>query len=50
VAEGCVLRHDVAKDQVLTYADVELPQGRLIDRLRVEQAALFETAGQAATV
>ena len=50
VAEGCVLRHDVAKDQVLTYADVELPQGRLIDRLRVEQAALFEPAGQAATV
>lgn len=50
VAEGCVLRHDVAKDQVLTYADVELPQGRLIDRLRVEQAALFEPVGQAATV
>jgi predicted homoserine dehydrogenase-like protein len=41
VAEGCVLTRDVAKDEVLTYADVELPAGRLIDRLREEQAALF---------
>jgi predicted homoserine dehydrogenase-like protein len=43
VAEGCVLVRDVPKDQVLTYADVTLPEGRLIDRLRIEQAALTDT-------
>jgi predicted homoserine dehydrogenase-like protein len=31
----------VAKDQVLRYADVELPAGRLIDQLRAEQDAVF---------
>ncbi len=41
VAIGCTLRRDVAKDQVLTYDDVELPTGRLIDQLRTEQAAYF---------
>ena len=39
VAEGCTLRHDVAKDDVITYADVELPEGRLVDALRAEQTA-----------
>ena len=42
VAEGCTLRHDVPKDQVLTYADVQVPEGRLIDRLRAEQATLTD--------
>ncbi|UPL50267.1 NAD(P)H-dependent oxidoreductase [Hymenobacter sublimis] len=42
VAEGCILRHDVPKDQVLTYDDVILPEGRLIDQLRREQAAYFQ--------
>lgn len=42
VAEGCVLVRDVVKDQVLTYADVTLPEGRLIDRLRTEQAGLTD--------
>jgi predicted homoserine dehydrogenase-like protein len=41
VAEGCRVRRDLPKDRVLTYADVELPAGRLSDRLRAEQAALF---------
>jgi predicted homoserine dehydrogenase-like protein len=41
VAEGCVLKNDVKKDQVLTYDDVILPEGRLIDALRAEQAALL---------
>lgn len=40
VSEGCRLVRDVPRDQVLTYADVVLPPGRLVDRLRVEQAAL----------
>jgi predicted homoserine dehydrogenase-like protein len=32
---------DVKKDSVLTYADVAVPEGRLIDALRAEQDALF---------
>ena len=38
VAEGCVLRRNVAKDEVLTYNDVYVPKGRLVDRLRAAQA------------
>ena len=45
VAEGCRLRRPVAKDAVLTYADVELPPGRLIDELRSQQAEHFSSAG-----
>ncbi len=41
VAEGCVTTRDIAKDEVLTYADVTLPAGRLVDELRLEQAKLF---------
>ena len=41
LAEGCRLKRDVPKDAVLTYADVEIPSGRLIDRLRAEQDAAF---------
>jgi predicted homoserine dehydrogenase-like protein len=41
VAEHCVLVRDVGKDTVLTYADVTLPPGRLIDELREEQDKLF---------
>ncbi|WP_249025428.1 NAD(P)H-dependent oxidoreductase [Streptomyces sparsogenes] len=41
VAEGCVLLRDVSKDAVLTYDDVRLPPGRLIDELRGEQNDLF---------
>ena len=41
VAEGCVTTRDIAKDEVLTYADVTLPAGRLVDQLREEQAALY---------
>jgi predicted homoserine dehydrogenase-like protein len=41
LAAGCRLVRDIPKDEVLTYEDVERPQGRLIDRLRAEQDALF---------
>lgn len=41
VAEGCVLKNDIAKDQVITYDDVILPEGRLIDQLRSEQTSYF---------
>ena len=42
LAEGCRLLRDVPKDQVLTYADVELPEDRLCDRLREEQNRYFQ--------
>lgn len=41
LVEGCRLRRDIAKDAVLTYADVELPSGRIADRLRAEQYRHF---------
>ena len=41
VAVGCRLRRDIPKDAALTYADVDIPAGRLVDRLRAEQDALF---------
>lgn len=41
LAEGCRLKRDIPKDQVLTYDDVELPEGRLCDKLRSEQNAYF---------
>lgn len=40
VAEGCVLTRDLLRDAVLTYDDVALPAGRLVDRLRDAQAQL----------
>jgi len=43
VAEGSVLTRDVRKDQVLTYDDVTLPAGRLIDQLRLEQATMTDS-------
>jgi predicted homoserine dehydrogenase-like protein len=41
LSEGCRLKKDIPKDQALTYADVELPEGRLCDELRAEQTAYF---------
>lgn len=41
LAEGCRLKRDIAKDSVLTYEDVELPKGRLCDKLRAEQNTYF---------
>jgi predicted homoserine dehydrogenase-like protein len=41
LVEGCKLKHDIAKDAVLTYDDVELPQGRLADQLRAQQYRHF---------
>ena len=41
LAPGCRVVRDVAKDEVLTYDDVELPPGRLSDRLRTEQNERF---------
>jgi predicted homoserine dehydrogenase-like protein len=41
LVEGCRLRRAVPKDWVLSYDDVELPPGRLADRLRLEQYQHF---------
>jgi len=41
LVEGCKMKRAVAKDQVLTYDAVELPAGRLADRLRAEQYRHF---------
>jgi predicted homoserine dehydrogenase-like protein len=41
LVEGCRLLRDVSKDSVLTYDDVQLPAGRLADRLRAEQYRHF---------
>ncbi|ADI64865.1 NAD(P)H-dependent oxidoreductase [Trichormus azollae] len=41
IAEGCTLKRDISKDQVLTYDCVELPEGRLCDKLRAEQLTYF---------
>lgn len=41
LAEGCRLLRDVPRDQVLTYADVAVPPGRISDGLRAEQVAHF---------
>lgn len=42
LAEGCILKRDIAKDQVLTYADVILPKDRFCDKLRQEQNEYFK--------
>jgi len=41
LAEGGTVKRNVKKDSALTFADVDLPPGRLIDRLWKEQVSLF---------
>lgn len=40
----CRLKRDVPQDQPIGYGDVELPAGRLCDRLRAEQTERFAAA------
>jgi len=44
LVEGCRLLRDMPKDSVIRFADVEIPPGRLADRLRDEQYAHFPEA------
>ncbi|MGD8426837.1 MAG: Gfo/Idh/MocA family oxidoreductase [Balneolaceae bacterium] len=44
VAEGCILKRDINKDEALSYNDVEIPKGRLIDQLWEEQFEHFNNA------
>jgi len=39
LAEGCKLKRAVPADTAITYDDVEIPAGRVADRLRAEQDA-----------
>jgi predicted homoserine dehydrogenase-like protein len=48
LAEGCRLKRNIPRDQVLTYDDVTMPEGRLCDQLRSEQDRYFAQAGGAA--
>jgi predicted homoserine dehydrogenase-like protein len=41
LVEGCFLKRNIARDQVITFDDVELPKGRLADSLYAEQCAAF---------
>jgi predicted homoserine dehydrogenase-like protein len=41
LAEGAKLKRDLPKDTYLTFDDVELPQGRLIDKLYAQQQEMF---------
>lgn len=41
LSEGCTLTRDIPKDQVLTYDDIEVSDGRLRDRLWDEQNRCF---------
>ncbi|MDH3202969.1 MAG: hypothetical protein OEM15_18925 [Myxococcales bacterium] len=48
---GCRVKHDLSIDHPITYADVEMPAERLLDRLRREQDQRFfpELLGEAET-
>jgi predicted homoserine dehydrogenase-like protein len=41
LAQDCVLKRDITKDQALTFDDVIIPEGRLSDKLWKEQAELY---------
>lgn len=41
LSQGCLLKRDIRKDQAITYTDVELPPGRLCDKLYAEQTLYF---------
>lgn len=41
-SDGCKLKKYIKTDEAITYADVELPDGRLCDKLRIEQNNYFK--------
>ncbi|MBP7832485.1 MAG: NAD(P)-dependent oxidoreductase [Candidatus Levybacteria bacterium] len=42
LAQGCILNRDIKKDEVITFADVILPEGRISDKLWSEQVNTFK--------
>lgn len=45
LSQECRLKNDISADQGISYADVEVPTGRLCDRLKAEQNAYFVSSG-----
>jgi predicted homoserine dehydrogenase-like protein len=41
LSEGCILRNDIKRDQVIKYSDIILPPNRFCDKLRKEQTTHF---------
>ncbi len=41
LAEGCTLKRDIKKDEVISFTDVEIPAGRLVDKLWKEQVEKY---------
>ena len=48
LSENCILRHDVSKDQVISFADVEQPNRGVVDELWNEQLARWALTAQVA--
>jgi predicted homoserine dehydrogenase-like protein len=44
LSQGCRLKHDIPRDRAVAYIDVELPEGRLVDKLRAEQNNYFNVS------
>jgi predicted homoserine dehydrogenase-like protein len=45
LAEDCIVSRDISRDAVVTYDDVDIPPGRLVDDLRREQEVRFALRG-----
>lgn len=43
ISLDCRVKRDISKDQPITYGDVDLPPGRLCDRLREEQRQMQDS-------
>jgi predicted homoserine dehydrogenase-like protein len=41
LSEDCRLKRSISRDEPITYADIEIPEGRLCDKIRAEQDAHF---------
>lgn len=46
LAAGCIVKRNIKRDQVLTYADVIVPEDRFCDVLRKEQGRYFRKHNQ----
>jgi predicted homoserine dehydrogenase-like protein len=44
LSEGCLLRRDISKDHVVSFDDVEQPEGLLVSSLWSEQCRRWPTA------
>lgn len=42
LSKDCCIIRDIKRDQAISYMDIQLPEGRISDRLRAEQDAYFK--------